>query len=419
MSEDPQRSALGRVVRRATGGETRDRLAELERLVRKLGEAQRDQAAALHAAVADFIDRAGAQATRKDLRELLSAVRALGLQIDRSVEDQLSHGGVTEQQRLTERRLFKRFDEIATSGKPIVVGPWTGEVGFELLYWVPFLAWARSRWDLAPERHVIVSRGGVQSWYGMPDARYADLFSIVTPEQFRAATDQEEHKQRRASSFDRDMVAAVLGRTAISDPDHLHPEQMYRVFMPFWRGESGFTTLDRYTRYSPLEPLSDPVLDRLPAEYVAARFYFSDCFPDVPENRAFARAAIGAMADRVPVVLLNPGLNVDDHADLSDVAGGRVFTIAEGLEPDRNLAVQSAVISRARGFVGTYGGYSYLAPFYGVPALAFYSVRSFKLHHLHVAQRVFERLGAATVMPIDVAHAPLVQSALNTVTAAS
>ena len=75
-----------------------------------------------------------------------------------------------------------------------------------------------------------------------------------------------------------------------------------------------------------------------------------------------------------------------------------VRTALGALAPERNLAIQSAVIGRARAFVGTYGGYAYLAPFYGVPALAFHSVRSFKLHHLHAAQRVFDGLGAATVI---------------------
>jgi hypothetical protein len=82
------------------------------------------------------------------------------------------------------------------------------------------------------------------------------------------------------------------------------------------------------------------------------------------------------------------------------------------LAPERNLAVQTAVVGRARAFVGTYGGYSYLAPFCGVPALAFYSAPTFKAHHLHAAQRMFERLGGATVVPLDVAAAPLVRAAL-------
>jgi hypothetical protein len=42
---------------------------------------------------------------------------------------------------------------------------------------------------------------------------------------------------------------------------------------------------------------------------------------------------------------------------------------------------------------------------YKVPAVAFYSRQSFKLHHLHAAQRAFSEIGAATLLPIDVARA--------------
>jgi hypothetical protein len=86
-----------------------------------------------------------------------------------------------------------------------------------------------------------------------------------------------------------------------------------------------------------------------------------------------------------------------------------VLTIADHMIPERNLAVQSAVIARARAFVGTYGGYSYLAPFYGVSAVAFYSQRTFKPQHLHLAQRVFDRIGGATLVPLDVAALPVVR----------
>jgi hypothetical protein len=48
-----------------------------------------------------------------------------------------------------------------------------------------------------------------------------------------------------------------------------------------------------------------------------------------------------------------------------------------------------------------------------VPAVALYSRQSFKLHHLHAAQRAFSQTGAAALMPLDVAHAVLVQAVLG------
>ena len=47
----------------------------------------------------------------------------------------------------------------------IVVGPWLSEVGFELLYWIPFLNWVKTYRPFDPERMVVVSRGGAGIWY--------------------------------------------------------------------------------------------------------------------------------------------------------------------------------------------------------------------------------------------------------------
>ena len=33
----------------------------------------------------------------------------------------------------------RELERLQKSNAPIVVGPWVGEVGFELLYWIPFL----------------------------------------------------------------------------------------------------------------------------------------------------------------------------------------------------------------------------------------------------------------------------------------
>ena len=263
---------------------------------------------------------------------------------------------------------------------------------------------------MSADRFVVISRGGVEPWYALSGARYADIFSILPPASFRARTDPDAHKQREVSALDQELVDAVTARFGVKDAAHLHPRLMYRTFAPFWRDEAGYGLIQRFTSHRPMPPCNDPAAMGLPPEYIAARFYFSDCFPDTAANRALAQSVVQSIAERVPVVLLDPGLRVDDHADYAPAASSRIVRIAAGVSPERNLAVQSAVISRARGFVGTYGGYSYLAPFYGVPAVGFYSERAFKLHHLYVAQRVFERLGKATVMPLDTADAALVHA---------
>src|SRR5258705_3053991 len=78
--------------------------------------------------------------------------------------------GIHAQLQWTEQRVLERLSRIARSGRPVIVGPWTGEIGFELLYWVPFVRWAAEKFGIPPERVTVVSRGGTQSWYaGLAD----------------------------------------------------------------------------------------------------------------------------------------------------------------------------------------------------------------------------------------------------------
>jgi hypothetical protein len=365
----------------------------------RLAESQREVLARL-GQLSDLVAR---RATGKDANEILHAVRAL------------SGGAAGGTAGADETALIEFLDAIAKGTRPIIVGPWTGEVGFELLYWVPFVEWFRERWRIDPSRLVIVSRGGTAPWYGIPDSRYVDIFSLMAPAEFRERTDRHEHKQRSVSALDEAIIAGVQSRLGITGAASLHPRRMYRVLAPFWNDEAGFALVDRHTIHRRIATFDDPVLTGLPREYVAARFYFSDGFPDTPDNRALARRVVQTIADRTPVVLLDPGLDLDDHADAATDASSRVVSIATGLTPERNLAAQTAVIARAKACVGTYGGYSYLAPLCGVPAIGFYSDRTFKLHHLAAAQRIFEGLGPATVLAVDTRDADLVHLATTAV----
>ena len=374
---------------------TGDRLAALERLVRKLDEAERAHAAVVDARLTKLADQVTQQPTAKDLRELRQAVRALANRDERQVLDEIGR--------------------MAASGRPIVVGPWTGELGFELLYWIPFVEWVRRQWNIAAERLIVISRGGVASWYGVAESQYSDIFSFIDTDAFRQAVSEEKRKQRHVAPLDRRVIDAVTAQRGLGESDHLHPGFMFRLFAPFWSDEAGYARIDQFTRYRLIEPGAEvPDIEHAAqGPYVAVRFYFSECFPDTPENRAFAQAVVASLAERTPVVLLNPGFSVDEHQDWAPAMSGRIQTISDRMRPDRNLAVQSAVISGARAFVGTYGGYSYLAPMLRVPALAFFSRATFKRHHLYAAERAFDQMGAAALTLVDVAEAAGVQSALG------
>jgi hypothetical protein len=386
------------MLRRLTGafggGSVNERLAALEKVVQKLEESERRSLAALDRRLMDLARAVDEQPTAKDLREVRQALRSL-----------------TREQPV--QWLFDAIDQIAASGRPVLIGPWTGEVGFELLYWIPFVRWVRAHWNLAPEREVIVSRGGVASWYTQDAARYVDILELFTPDDFRSAVAEEKRKHRKPGAFDDRIVEAVAGRRDAGPVDVLHPGLMYRLFAPYWSDEAGYALIDQFTRHQLIDPPAGVRPAGLPAEYVAVRFYFNECFPPTGENRAFARQTVASLAERSTIVMLNPGFSVDDHNDWKPDTSDRIITIADSTKPESNLALQSAVIAGARAYVGTYGGYSYLAPLYRVPALAFFSKPSFKLHHLYAAQRAFDQIGAGALMPVDVAQSGVVQLALG------
>ena len=304
------------------------------------------------------------------------------------------------------RAATRRAALLGRSDRTIIVGPWCGEVGFELLYWIPFVQWLVERARIDGQRLVVVTRGGASLWYrGLTD-RSVEIFDLISADAFRdhAAT----WKQHQISTFDRQLLVSAIAAAGVRRARLLHPQVMYRLFTAYWKEDAVLEPIEAFLRNGRLPaPPSHPVLTTLPSEYVAAKFYFSQSFPDTPSNREFVLRRIAAAAEQMPVVLLSAGARLDDHRDALITSGGRVLTIATDVRD--NLAAQSAVVAGARGFIGTYGGFSYLAPLYGVDSLSFFSGRD-KLvpFHLDHAQATFGTMMAGRFLACDVADAHLV-----------
>jgi hypothetical protein len=178
---------------------------------------------------------------------------------------------------------------------------------------------------------------------------------------------------------------------------------MYQLFDHFWFQRAPVTLVEAFTAFSTI-PVSDAgaVLRQLPARYVAAKFYGNVALPGTPENRRFVSTYLSDLARNIDVVLLNTTQRFDDHDDFPPDLKGRIHTIDHLMTPENNLAVQTEVIRNAEAFVGTYGGFSYLAPLCGVNTVAFYSHASgFRFDHLEVAKRVFASLRCGTFTELD------------------
>ena len=386
----------------AKGALRRVRLGKLKSAARKMARRVRRQGSDV------IIRRPGVQ--------FLKGIRAIPIVRDRAIPwlirqdiDQIPAG-------LSVASLRQELAELAQSDKKIVVGPFLSEVGFELLYWIPFLRWVQQQYGIAPERMTAISRGGAGLWYRGICSHYVDLLGLMSMDEYRRLNEERwkeggNQKQFEVTDLEREILS--LAKLTIGDEHALmHPMLMNRVFRHYWFDKAPFSVLKQHTAYTPL-PRPARALCRmdLPANYVAVRFYFRESFPDTASNRAFVASIVKSLSAQSPVVVLNTGLRVDDHTDC-DLTGSGIYHVDHLMTPTNNLAVQSAIIANARAFVGTYGGLSYLGPFYGVPSVAFYSdPNGIVATHLDMTHRL-SRMMSSPLVTLDVNEAGLLRLVL-------
>lgn len=291
---------------------------------------------------------------------------------------------------------------VGRTGKRVVVGPWLSEIGFEVLYWIPLLRRLFERHGVEPAQVTAISRGGVAHWYrGVADS-YVDILDLLQITDYRAAqrrrvADAGEQKQYLVMALEHELWRRAGAGGAV----RVHPLVMYSRLRYFWGREEGLDALERCCAYQRFGDPGVPALD-LPERFVAAKPYFSSCFPDTEENRDLVERLLVQLADSIDVVLLTTGLAMDDHAELERVDHERIHPLDRALTARDNLALQTGVIARAQSLVSTYGGPSYLGPFLGVPSVSFFSLRNQNQIHLEAARFAAKRLG---VPPPAVFHA--------------
>jgi hypothetical protein len=306
---------------------------------------------------------------------------------------------------------------------PIIAGPWLTEAGFELLYWIPFLAWVKAYASLHDDQLIAVSRGGAASWYRHITPNYHDILSLYSADEFRAKNEARVHDQKGRlkhidiGGFDREIINRVREARGLGKVKILHPSVMYNLFNVFWRQQAPITLVEAFSVFRPLPrlPLGD-LAGRLPREYVAVKFYGNSALPDTPANRDLIARVMSDLTVTGDVVLLNTGQRYDDHSDFAPQQRDRVHTVDHLMTPEMNLDVQTRVICNARAFIGTYGGFSYLAPFCGTNTVAFYSnPTAFRFDHLEISKRVFSSLKTGSFVPLEVKDLDVVRLSLGRV----
>jgi hypothetical protein len=348
----------------------------------------------------------------KAVRRLQAAPKPLVRMMRRTAREQ-EHRAFRRQTDQIDRAIAR----LASGAAPIIVGPWLAEVGYEVLYWIPFLRWFQDAYGIDRNRLVIVSRGGMENAYGALVGRYVDIFDLITSEDLaarnrRRRVDDEGggQKQSATSALDEELLSAVRSRLHLTAAELCHPSLMFTLFRNVWHGNLPFDLLWRRTRYE-RTPRTDAIADtamipetiagQLPRDFIAVKLYGGPALTMGEATRDAVRALVAQAGAMAPIVLLDADVGVDEHRDVDvhDIAG--VMSLGPLMNARTNLGVQIALIARSRFFLSTCGGLAWLAPFLGVPTVAVYDTDQLLAPHLFVARQAGARAGAAEFTPLD------------------
>ena len=324
-----------------------------------------------------------------------------------------------QRERAAEHRRFRadayavdrEIAAIARGTRPIVVGPWLAEVGYEVLYWIPFLRWFVDKYAIPPGRLIVLSRGGVADWYAPFAERYVDLFDLMPPQELaeknrrrQASQERGGQKQSGLSEFDREMLHLAEQHLGVANVNVCHPSVLFRLFQHVWYGNLPLDFLWTRTHFVTLDATAreaSPVDAELPDRFAAVKFYSGVALPMTDAHTQWVRDLVRGLAMSMPVVTLDSDYGVDEHRDfdLSDIPN--VTSARQWMTPAGNLGLQSRVIARASCFVGTCGGLAWLAPFLGVPTTAVFADDQLLGTHLMIARQAMRTKGAAEFSTLD------------------
>lgn len=277
----------------------------------------------------------------------------------------------------------RRWTNRLKAGRQVWAGPFVGEVGYELSYWIPFVRSLQVKAGAKPDSVGIVTRGGAQAWYPQHGESF-ELLDVFTPEQYLEIQSAEWPIALRRQ--ERKLVRDL----GISRRSLMHPREMHLAIHAFRGGRESLESTLQLLEFASLQlrpSVADSLSERerlmisnLPREFCALRLY-SNSMLGGPENVELAWESI-LQSTRREFVDLATNLQLDDHQS-SRISRKLVAAPLLGCRPSVNLLLQTLILSRASCFVSTYGGISYLGPLLKVPTLVL-SLSSAKQKPAHV-----------------------------------
>jgi hypothetical protein len=301
--------------------------------------------------------------------------------------------------------IHRQIEELAASdADTIVLGPWTGDLSSEAVYWLPFVRWAAER--IGRERLVAVSRGGVASWYADSAHEYLDILDYFTHSELRRGTDDPTRHPgdvpRRSTAFDREVIRVVKQAFGTRKVRTLHPSVVAVLGHRYWKGAPADDLL-KCAVPAPLPasgrlPRSGGVFIALPAD---GRSQSLDMEP--------LNALLDALSSRVEVVIAGGGADLWEGLD--SLAGVRRW--APRCSDGGYAAELIAAVSSTSAFVGLCSGFDLVPALCGVPTLLIRPPDASDRRHVEHARRLVDETSGACLELASPAQSDLAETVLG------
>jgi hypothetical protein len=298
--------------------------------------------------------------------------------------------------------------------KCVWFGPFTGEVGYELLYWRGFIGACQEQLGLGPDEIGVISRGGVNGWYSKLASNYLDLYSIGG-----ASLVGELQTDLYPIAFDRrhkSLVAVAKG----SRRYWIHPRHLHQAIAEFKARPERLEKMQTVVSHLPIS--KDHLLNAspelllawrsiaksLPRQYLTVKVYTGSNLNN-PRHLNHITETLQTLGTQIPLVGLGRTVTTDSHADwtadLKSVAQPMQY-----VDPSINLGIQSLLIAHSTGFIGTYGGFSYLPLYLQVPTLALKDGGTFQKPAHEVMEKYVAKQLASDYEVIDISQTSVDQA---------
>ena len=297
-----------------------------------------------------------------------------------------------------QHKITKSFAARGFSGE-LVLAPWLGEIGYEVLYWIPFLNQMAEKGAIDKSRLTVISRGGVREWYKDIADNYIEIYDYLTPEELNKFKSEKYKKTgtQKLINQDNSTEDEILSRIyseGILPKNIYYPTEFFSSMAPLF---------SRLGKAAPFRMASDMLIHKQinsantnfehltpHGKYICVNFYTRPSFLPSSEEYASLIASIDKLARRLEatVIQIDSGNGLDaEHGHFSSLPNWITSQKIYCANPSDNLEWQSTLINNSILYIGTYGGPSYIPLMYNVPAVALYTSRKgLNPLHEHVAK---------------------------------